>query len=158
MPTGRSGDLSVIYLHPLCNKCRDQRRSAFVEHELYDPALHRFITTLCGRAKSGAPNRKIVWALTDEDVLGMYLRQEGRCALSGAPMTFRKSTKPGKDWTAISIDRVNSERNYTLDNVHLVCAVVNIMKMEMPLNEFVTWCARITAKVVCEEKQEAIID
>lgn len=146
-----NGIKGFVYLHPYCTGCRQQLRSAHAEHELYTPELHRRITDVCHGARSGSRPRGIVWALEPEDVLGLYLDQGGRCALSGVRMTFEESVRVGKDWTAPSIDRIDSSRNYTLDNVHLVCVAVNIMKNELPMGEFVTWCAKVTAKIVYGE-------
>lgn len=133
----------VLYLHPLCNLCRRQLKSEWASHPLVTPSLHRFLTQLAQGAKTGARSRGIVFALEIDDVLGMYVRQHGRCALTGETLTHQRGTVTGRERSAASLDRIESARNYTLDNVHLVCQVVNLMKSNMSMEEFGSWCSRI---------------
>lgn len=44
----------------------------------------------------------------------MWNKQKGKCALTGIPMTV---TKSGRTNTNISIDRIDSNKGYTKDNV-----------------------------------------
>lgn len=129
--------------HPLCWLCRKQAESQFAKHRLYTPALHRFVHQLMTSVRSGASARGILVAINDDDVLGLYMKQEGRCAITGETMTYRRGTRQAKERHAVSVDRVNSQRNYTIDNIHLVCRIVNLMKSDMPLEEFGWWCQRI---------------
>lgn len=152
LPVFNNAHRGVVYLHPICTKCHKQMRSVHAKHELYTPSLHRKAQIVCNSAKASCKTRGIVWGLSVDDVLGMYLSQGGKCALSGARMTYEAHDGLDKNWTAISIDRINSSRNYTIDNVQLVCVAVNIMKNEMPQGDFVTWCAKVTAKMVFGEK------
>jgi hypothetical protein len=54
--------------------------------------------------------------------LDLYKKQEGRCALTGIPMTYIH----GNDIpTNISIDRLDNDRGYEIGNVRLVLNTVN---------------------------------
>ena len=132
-----------MYFHPFCWTCRQQAKNKLAQHALYSPAVHRFCTELLKRTKSACRDRGLAFALADDDVLESYLVQEGKCALSGVRMSIEKGTKARRTHTAISIDRINSERNYTRDNIQLVCAVVNVMKTDMSVEELRFWCAQI---------------
>lgn len=61
----------------------------------------------------------------------MYEEQNGKCALSGLPMTTTR-----KDPNMASPDRINSNRGYTRGNIHLTCWWANQMKFDTPLDEF----------------------
>ena len=60
-------------------------------------------------------------------------------------MTFIFNNKHGK--YNISIDRIDSTKGYTKDNTQLVCDIVNRMKLDLPMNEFVTLC-----KIIYDEQ------
>lgn len=82
-----------------------------------------------------------MFALNDDDVAGLYCKQNGLCALTGQPMTLDVGAR---DWTKASIDRVNPEGNYTLGNVHLVCWAINAMKYSLSVEQFGFWCKAVT--------------
>jgi len=74
-------------------------------------------------------------------LLNLYEQQQGRCALSGVPMTYLAGN--GRVATNISIDRIDSSAGYVRGNVQFVCNVVNRMKQDLPQNEFFVWCRRV---------------
>jgi hypothetical protein len=80
--------------------------------------------------------------LNIDEVYGIYLRQKGLCAITKRVMTHELGN--GKVQTNISIDRIDSAKGYTIDNVQLVCYIVNIMKNEMSLNDLRRWCDLIS--------------
>jgi hypothetical protein len=51
----------------------------------------------------------------------LYNKQEGKCAFSKLPMTWKEEPKHHN----ISIDRIDPEKGYQEDNVRLVCVWVN---------------------------------
>lgn len=135
----------LILLHPLCFTCIKQKKCDLEASALYSPALHRFASRLVSTTRMGAKSRGIAFAITAEDVVSLYIAQKGRCALSDAVMHIT----PGigrKNVRAMSIDRIDSSANYTLDNVQLVCAIINIMKNDLPVDEFKMWCSAVVLK------------
>lgn len=50
-----------------------------------------------------------------EDILNLYEEQNHRCALTGLELTY------SKDDTNLSIDRINPGKDYSIDNIRLVC-------------------------------------
>lgn len=79
--------------------------------------------------------------LSIDYVLAMLARQEGRCALSGVPLTA--AVGRGRVNTNLSIDRIDSAVGYVDGNIWLVCRVVNIMKNNLSVSEFRAYCSRI---------------
>lgn len=79
--------------------------------------------------------------ITIADMVSLYEKQRGLCAISGVEMTYNQNG--GKCPSNISIDRIDSSRGYDLDNVQLVCALVNTMKMQYSKEELLKWCKAI---------------
>lgn len=80
-------------------------------------------------------------SITIEDVWALYLRQNGRCALSGLPIGWYDDG----DSHSASIDRIDSTREYDLDNVQLVHKDVNLMKNAFPQGRFIEICRAVSA-------------
>jgi len=146
-------DRNIVYLHPFCWTCRKQLNSPHKEHSLYSPSLHRYLSRLTSSARGGARARGLVFAIDADDVLGRFLAQNGRCALTGMRMSHRHGTRQDRAWGSASIDRRDNNRNYTLDNIHLVCRAVNIMKNDMTLEEFGAWCKRVVVNALSVKKK-----
>nr|QBK92891.1 MAG: Zn-finger protein [Pithovirus LCPAC403] len=91
--------------------------------------------------------------ITLNELYTKFENQGGLCMLSGLPMTtyttnrFRpleeRKQRLEKNYHNISIDRIDSFKDYTIDNVNLVCSCINIMKSEMPQDMFIDFCKAI---------------
>ena len=86
--------------------------------------------------------RKRTGNVTLEDIWQMYEAQERKCALSGVPISFKK-TELG---ISASIDRIDSNKEYTKDNIQLVHKDVNIMKNKFNQIDFIEFCILIADK------------
>ena len=80
--------------------------------------------------------------VTLEDIWDMYELQDMKCALSGVPISFKK-TESG---ISASIDRIDSNKEYTKDNIQLVHKDVNIMKNKFKQVDFIEFCILIADK------------
>lgn len=90
-----------------------------------------------------ALSRGYSWNLTPEELNEIYIEQDGLCALSGLSIGWSKT---GWDHTA-SIDRINNEEGYYLDNIQLVHKKVNMMRGSLTVEEFIELCAAVANKV-----------
>lgn len=96
--------------------------------------------------KQGAERRGIRFDITRAQLQQLYDEQEGKCAISGVPIVFGNSireVKAGAD--TASLDRKDSTKAYTMDNIQWVHRVVNIMKGSLSLDQLVRWCRQIIA-------------
>jgi len=93
------------------------------------------------RLKKGAERRGIQFDLTINDAWGLYEKQGRLCALTGLPIYFGRVTY-NKETTA-SLDRIDSMKGYTIDNVQWVYQNVNGMKMGFSQEYFVNFCRMI---------------
>lgn len=80
-----------------------------------------------------------------EDLLALLEKQKGECALTGIELTC-KLEKGVKHKTNASIDRIIAGKEYSIDNVQLVCSAVNSWRSDADLNEFIYWCKLVAKK------------
>jgi len=83
------------------------------------------------KLKRDASKRSIYFAITIEEINNQYQYQHKLCALTGIPLKF------GVD---ASVDRINSDFGYQLDNIQIVHKDLNMMKKDMPNEAFISWC------------------
>lgn len=93
------------------------------------------------RIKANAKKRNKEFLITQEEAWKLYEKQNGLCALTGLPIVFAETSK---DLTAglntASLDRIDSGKGYTLDNVQWVHVKINYMKQEFLQDEFIGLC------------------
>ena len=89
-----------------------------------------------------AKQRGLVFKLTMQQIWDLYIKQDKKCALTGEIIIF-PSKFSAHDGTA-SLDRRDSSKGYTLDNVQWVHKVVNFMKQQFSEKEFIEWCNKIS--------------
>lgn len=75
-------------------------------------------------------------------LLELFERQDGCCAYTGRKMLVEAGKGHRAD--GISVDRIDSAKGYTKDNVQLVCFVVNMAKQKMSHSEFITMCRDVS--------------
>jgi hypothetical protein len=75
-------------------------------------------------------------------MMWLLATQGGKCALSGVELTCTLQ-RGVVSKTNVSIDRIDPKGAYTLDNVQLVCAVLNKFRIDTPLDEFIDWCRKV---------------
>jgi hypothetical protein len=85
-----------------------------------------------------ARNRHIEFNVTPKQLWELYIKQNKKCALSGIFLQFH-SGKYTKDGNA-SLDRIDSGRDYTMDNVQWVDKKVNFMKQASDERDFIKYC------------------
>lgn len=80
--------------------------------------------------------------ISTEDCITLLEKQKYLCALSGVELTcVLKKGSPCK--TNASIDKINPNGLYTIDNIQLVCAALNKFRVDTPIDEFVEWCRKV---------------
>lgn len=73
----------------------------------------------------------------------LYLKQDKKCALSGIEIKLERSYSRNCKTQTASLDRIDSNKGYTLDNVQWVYKDLNIIKSNTPNDEFINWCKLI---------------
>lgn len=83
--------------------------------------------------------------LSVQDLLDLYEKQKGCCALTGIPLEAKLELGTINPRNA-SIDRILHGSNggeYTKENIRLVCSIVNKMRQALTDEELVYWCKLI---------------
>ena len=100
------------------------------------------------RAKSATP--PIPFEITVQDILDRYKEQDGRCALSGLPMTYNWDpvNYDPKKFNAyrtynISLDQRVPGQGYTKENMQLVILQCNFMKLNCSQDLFLDLCEAV---------------
>lgn len=98
----------------------------------------RVPSTYYSKVKKQAENRKkdICFEITIEDMANQFEIQNGKCIYTGLDLDFGKTQRDAKKNRTASLDRKDSNKGYTKDNIQWVHKVVNIMKNDMNESEF----------------------
>lgn len=87
-------------------------------------------------------NAKNRTELNPSMLIELLAEQNGKCALSGVPLT--KITGHGIVSTNVSIDRIDPKGPYTKENIRLVCRFINGFRSELSDENFLWWCRKVT--------------
>lgn len=109
--------------------------------------------------KNAARSRNLKFDLDIDYLTKLVDLQNSKCALSGIKLEFAKNAKDhqiGK--TTASLDRIDSSKGYTKDNVQWTHKWVNIMKWDFNEIEFYSFCKKVvnTLKKKYKSKMQRI--
>lgn len=93
-------------------------------------------------------SRDLDFKITIEYAWKLFLKQKGKCNLSGIRLEFETQDKLKKERTA-SLDRIDSNKGYIIGNVQWVHKDINIMKWDYQNTHFIKMC-----KLVAENNKE----
>lgn len=143
----------------VCFKCKESKSyELFFKHKQTSDGFHSWCKICCtkgnarsrvkvnstieGRAKiflqnavKSAKKRQQEFSLTVDDVVSFWKEQKEICAYSGRKMTLES----GK-LTTVSIERIDSNKGYTVSNTILVCQAINRMKSDFSFYDFYDLC------------------
>lgn len=104
-------------------------------------------STFFSRILEGAKKRNIQVSVTKEQILELLEKQDYKCALSGLPLimskTFSKDRTNLASSTTASLDRIDSNKSYTVDNVQWIHKHINKMKNAFNQDYFIEICSKI---------------
>lgn len=97
------------------------------------------IAQILSSAKSRSKQKGLEIDITAEFLLELLEKTNMICQVSGQQMSFGNKSYKDRNMTKVSLDRIDSHKGYTKDNVQLVCWAVNLMKNSMDEEEFKFW-------------------
>lgn len=97
----------------------------------YKEIYSTFWTNLKYQAKC----RKLEFSITIEEAWDLFLKQDRKCAYTNMVIKHSHSHKT-KNGNTASLDRIDSSKGYTIDNVQWVDNRVNMMKWKLKEEEF----------------------
>ena len=136
--SGKRKDYRVL----TCKPCylEKKNRSFALKPENY---IRRAFSQLRYSRAKISPNME--WNITCEDIIEIYYKQNGQCALSGVQMEYkRKGDRRKRNPFNISIDRIDNDVGYIPSNIQLVAGIVNMMKGGWNQRDFLYMCDRIS--------------
>ena len=122
-----------------CKKCSNRKTDNC--HRGYTGFVR---TSWFTKFSTHAEIRKLEFSITIEDVNQLYLAQNKKCGLSGLDIGW---AEVGQSHTA-SIDRIDSTKGYTLENIQLVHKDINMMKQQYDNDYFIKMCALVANNYV----------
>lgn len=98
------------------------------------------IQQLIRTSRNSAKLKGIEFELEAEVIFAMITVQGNKCALTGMDFTWDWGGEYRANPFAPSIDRRDSRKGYTYDNIQIVCHIVNVAKNEFPQEIFDRMC------------------
>jgi hypothetical protein len=129
-------------LQTSCKECQHQRMKKIYKQMSKEDFIKGKFKELARNAKT----RNIQVNITYNDIIDLYAKQNGKCALTDIELTFDKYTSndPRKiNKNNISVDRIDSKKPYSKDNIQLITAQLNQMKWDVHNDLFIKTCIEI---------------
>lgn len=106
----------------------------------YVPRYTREIESRLKNLVTKARGRKTKeFDITLSDLLDLWGKQQGLCAYTKLPLQIEANK-----FDLVSLDRIDSSKGYVVDNIQLVCAGINVMKMDMTEKHFIRMCRLVS--------------
>lgn len=138
------GNISSIFTHIIhkrqkCRKCLIKTLDKYTKYEGY-----KYITgTIFNNIVSAARQRSLEVCVTPQFLYNLFENQFGICALTGVDIFI--SNNPNKVRSTASLDRIDSNQNYTENNVQWVHKVVNRIKGSLAEDNLLDWAEKLVA-------------
>lgn len=124
-----------------CPNCKIQQNKLARSNYTNDTKLNKVLQARWFGAKDRASSKNIPFTITKEDLLSIWEKQQGLCAISKIPMTYELDS--GRVFSNVSIDQKIPGKGYTIDNVQLVCMAVNQLKSDFEMDTILYICKQI---------------
>lgn len=124
-----------------CPNCKIQQNKLTRSNYTNDTKLNKVLQARWFGAKDRASSKNIPFTITKEDLLSIWEKQQGLCAISKIPMTYELDS--GRVFSNVSIDQKIPGKGYTIDNVQLVCMAVNQLKSDFEMDTILYICKQI---------------
>lgn len=97
--------------------------------------------SIVGHYRRNAELRNLDFNVTKEDLWKQFHKQKGICPYTGLELTL--DSKESRIPDNASLDRIDSKKGYTKENIHWVYKPINVMKNDTPHDKFVELCCLI---------------
>ncbi len=126
-----------------CLCSREYRRRGLRIHGKGCPSCAQrvWITTDISEGKwssirNSAIKRDKEFYIKPEEVQSLFEAQNKKCYFSGVPLVFVNTA---------SVDRIDGQRGYTLDNIRIVHKYINMLRQNRQDDEFIKWCSLVAS-------------
>lgn len=122
-----------------------RRREAFRKWRLSgkqkayrESSPERWFSERISTIKKSAENRNIAFNINYEMLVQLWHTQNGLCAITKLPMLLKYNSL----FTA-SVDRIDSNKDYEINNIQLVCKAINLAKSDHTTQEILEFVRAI---------------
>lgn len=129
----RRNDCLLNGLTKECRNCwKDKANPEAVKTRMWDSLV------------KNAELRGLEVAITKKDIFDLLVKQNYHCALSGEKLVIStKTSEYRKGLTTASVDRIDSDRGYYLDNIQWTHKKINCIKMDLNQEDFIRMCHQV---------------
>ncbi len=124
-----------------CKECKGSRKQDQFTRSP-EAFMRRMFSSLRSNRTVREEKRMIDWELTLDQLIEMYHTQDGRCAMTGILMTHQRAADQKNPYN-ISIDRLEITGPYSIENIQLVCKIVNLTRQSLSVSDYVNLCCNI---------------
>lgn len=127
-----------------CKKCKsNQSKFARIQKD-GNEKINRMILERFLSARDRARRNGQAFSITRNDLQNLIIKQNYKCSISGIDLKFELSK--GRVPENCSIDRIDSSKGYTNENIQLVCMAINQMKSDLKMEQLLFFCKKIIEK------------
>ena len=132
----------------ICNTCYSNRQSrryvkelinGYTQKDLKSRDFKSYISYELIKIRSRCKREGKDYDLSTEKVYDILVKQQFLCAISNLPLSHQTSTL-----MSCSIDRLDPEKGYLLNNIQITSYAINIMKNRLKLEEFFSLCHAVS--------------
>ncbi len=127
-----------------CKKCAKLHRK--IDYTKQRTNKLKYLNTLDGYIKTVLQHakyrKKHEFNITFDDILEIYNKQNGLCVYTKETLTYVLGE--GNVNTNMSLDRIDSNKGYTKDNIQLTLRIINTMKTNLKETDFLNFCKLVT--------------
>lgn len=88
--------------------------------------------------------RNIDCSISLDNVLYLWKKQKSKCALTNIELIIGKTQyHKHHGGNTASLDRIDSDIGYHIDNIQIIHKIINNMKGFLPQNIFIYWCHQV---------------
>lgn len=136
-----------------CKSCHARRNYNLYTKDKWDAVRSNAIGDLSGtffsHIKQAAKTRKKEFSITMEQLWELFVAQDNKCAMTGLDIQLsldRKKSDPDFSKITASLDRIDSSKGYTVDNIQWVHKDINRMKWSLSKDDFIYLCNLVSNK------------
>lgn len=127
-------------------------------------SLNHFGTIRRSAMGGGKFNRRVKeFSITIEQAWEQFVKQNGKCALTGLQLSFGEGTQQQEKHSSTStktasLDRIDSTKGYVVGNIQWVHKDVNIMKNDLDSKTFFYYCSLIHENRLVQDRSDPVHD
>ena len=120
-----------------CNQCHllKRRQARYTKERPLESWIREAVIIARHRSKTPCD-------LTVEHMVDLWNKQNGKCYYSNLPMSEPRYGS-GKNPYVASMDRLDSQKGYTKDNVVWCCCICNSGKQQLSKDEYINLCSQV---------------